>query len=357
MKKIMLLFAAISMLALAACAMVSCGDKNKDDECTVHTDINDDLQCDICGAQMPLGVDDDAAKEVNVRVKINDHYGNPISGMIIDFVNTEEPDYDVKSGATDANGIVEVTLHVGEYDVRYTNTPVYHIPGSSFIKVTEDMSEWAVSFVNNTPDGTIEHPYFFDSENPNVTLPANTSYYYRVYHAKGLVLNVTGEGYVITYKGNEYAPENGSLIVIFDEEDLNSAALLNLKNVTDSDITVQASVGSAPGSFENPYVVESDGASTEVLAENVIYDNTIYYAYAVTADGTVTVSTDCENVYLVIRNGDVVYNNGIGGETASVSAPVSAGDVIKISVATTDKTATEVGVDISFTITFEEAAE
>lgn len=360
MKKILLLMAIALMLMMSVCGMVACGGNEGEGEnegCTEHVDLNDDFLCDECGETFIPDEGDDDAAEVTLTVKAKDHYGNPIAGLVIDFICEDEPDYDVTSDATDANGEVKVTIHVGEYGVEYTNTPIYHIPGKNSVIIAENTTEWEVEFTNNTPNGTQEHPYFFDEENPSITMGVGASHYYRAYHAKGLVLYLQGEGYKVTYNGKEYVPEEGTLQVVFTEEDMNSAALVLIENATDSEITFTANIYSAPGSIDNPHVIEHNGEPVTVVAEDVLYDYTVYYSYAVSGAGKVVLSTESEKIHMVLINGDRVENVDTDEEKKSVSINVNEGDVIKISITTTDKGAAEVGVDIAFVVALESTTE
>ncbi|MBQ9070148.1 MAG: hypothetical protein IJY23_02195 [Clostridia bacterium] len=360
MKKILLL---ILMLALSISMLAACDNGEDDNEngndndgnnittpCVEHTDDNGDHICDVCEE---IIFEEDV--EVTVELNIKDTDGLPLCGVKAIF--TDEDGNIVISGESDADGKASATLYVGRHSVTYDYDSAslgYYLSETTSVQVAKDTTTLELYLMDNNPDGTAEKPYAISADDESITIGANTSYYYIIYRAVDVSFELSGEGVKVTYGENVYTPDgDGKIKFALLGEDTNSVASLLIENTTAAEKTYSVKVESVPGSYGNPFVIESVGAT--VTTATITSDDIVYYSYTASADGTFTVTLTSEKSSISMTNARNSQNANTSSEaeTQTISLTVKEGDVILIDCSTTAKD----GVVVTFVPEFEEATE
>jgi hypothetical protein len=280
--------------------------------------------------------------EITVTVKITDDDGVPVGGVKMIF-----PELELTTDATDSDGCVSVTLPVGKQSVVFDTELCdgYYLIAESSIEIVDDKTVYEIGAINTTPNGTESRPYLVNHEKSNFTVPVGVSYNFIVYRAVKLILAVEGEGYKLTYNGEEYQAQDGKLSVALLGEDVNSVASLVIENVSGESIEISLFVDSEKGTQGNPIEIETlDGNITAMI------DDIVYYTYTASEDGTITVTVLSEDTYVSVQNttdSKTASSDGIAGATVSVE--VKAGDriIIDVSCGTESDEQKEVGFSIS----------
>ncbi len=362
MKKLLLLILSVAMIILMLAFVTSCGgdctehiDADKDgkcDECgaevevvcTEHKDDNDDVLCDICGEVYVKPV---IKVEVDVAFNIKDQDGDVIPGVQVTFTP--------KKGGTpvvataDAAGTFTAKLEVGGYRVSYdydTEAIGYYLTDTDEILVSETTAALDLKMIDNNPNGTAERPYVIIAGENEFTIPAGGSYYYTVYHSIGLILDVKSESVKVKYEGTDYLPVAGVATVNLLGEDTNSAAVLEIENTSDSEITLIADMYSRPGTLGNPYVIED--ITEPITTQAINKDGIVYYSYTAAEEGTLTftLSTVGASATMLNTMNSVAESTANSGNTITLT--VSVGDKVLIDCSTSGETPVEITFALEF---------
>ena len=357
MKKILLL---ILVGAIALTALTACGkckehvDEDKDGKCdkcdeaveivcTEHTDADGDKMCDVCDEIL---LDPTPAEvTVNVSFTLKDQEGTAIPGVSVTF--SPKKGGTPVTATSDASGKLTAALVTGGYSVTYTYDSEaigYFLPDTSSITVVESTTELALRMINNTPNGTASRPYVVSAVEANAeTIPAGATYYYTVYHAVGLLINIDTDALKVTYDGTEITAAGGEIDFALLGEDNNAVEVFTVENTTGADVSFNIEIYSPLGSHGNPHIITD--ISVPFVAEGVNKDHRIYYLYTATEAGTLTLTLATEGAYANLQN-NVDVQNTSGSNSASIT--VAVGDQVLIDCSGTAETA----IDVSFTLTF-----
>lgn len=311
MKKIFMLILSLTM-AFSAAAFVGCGDNGGTSE-------------SVAGSSA-----EEQAKDVSVTFTVKDQDGLKIANVKVTF----EP----KNGATvsatsDENGAFTVTLKAGEYSVSYESDYAtsggYYLPETTGIVVKEGVGSMVLYMNNNTPNGTEgrEFPLAF-GEN-EITLPANTAYYYIIYRAVNLYAEIEGATAKATYREETYSADGeGKIQISLLGTSTNSVEVLLIENTSAEAQTYRVNIQSAPGSQGNPYTLVLD---TELTTKPLVSGENEYYTYTATAAGTLTVTVKTDKSYVSMTNATNSVNASTGeSEDGVINLTVAEGDEVII---------------------------
>lgn len=336
MKKLLPIILCLALLVSVMALATSCGPTTPE-PCDEHIDTDGNRVCDVCKELML-----DLPKDVTVSFTVKDQDGAIVPGVEVTF--TSAADATKKVTATgNAEGKLTATLTEGNYRVSYdydVDEIGYYLTDTSSITVDEGVTDMVLNLINNNPNGTAERPYTLVVGDNNLTLPANTSYYYVVYRAINLIADISGDGIKVTYRDTEYTTADGAISFSLLGEDTNSVEVLLIENTTDAEATASVTIASTPGSSGNPFIIEANG---DVTAEGLTKDDIIYYTYTAKAAGEFTITVTSENSYVAMINSrNSVATNTTSAASNTITLTVEAGDEIIIDCAVTKDSTTAV---------------
>ncbi len=322
----------LTSVSMAACRTV----------CENHTDANSDGFCDSCGVDVaPETVITTAeetteavteAAEVAVTLTVKSQKGIAIAGAVLTVTAKSDDLYETPesvNGTTDAEGTAMLTLTVGEYYVEFDNLPEYHVSGRASLTVTEGMEPVLLEVTDNTPDGSVEHPFFLNSASNTVAFPADTAYYFTLFAGdrRSIVIENAAD-LEMTLEGTAYAPDSSGVIRVplqFDQQQ-NHLSLM-IKSKGEQEVVIQ--IIAEPGSTDNPIPVE---VGVDIVCE-VPKDTVMYYTFTGTVVGGLKLTcTDPLNNISMTNKTTSQTTNFTNGSTESVELSIHEGDVIVIAV-------------------------
>jgi hypothetical protein len=341
------LFATLAVLSLVL-SLISCTE-----ECQ-HVDADDDYLCDSCGEHFDDG-DNEQPGPATLSVTFTVKFENGKAASGVQFVLTRgEKTVSLTSGS---DGSVKADLEPGAYyiDVNHDTLPEYCTTDIFAIKVEEGKTDINITIIDNTPDGSLEKPFFISENETELTLAAGSETYYRIHVSTVRYITVASSDVVITCGDQVSQLVDGvaTLVVSASDNDI-SDCVFSLKNNSAEDVDVTLGVKAPLGSYENPTPVSESGASTTVNC-----DTMVYYKWVATADGmlTLTANSDRNSIYIrrVLEN-DVPIDQYPNGQLVT-TIEVAEGDVITIGVsaleANADHENQEYDVESSFTLSLE----
>ena len=298
MKKLLMLLFSLTMIFATATVVSACDEEETETPCTEHVDEDSDGYCDVCDEEYEIVI-----KDVNVTFTVKDLQENTLSGITVFFKTGTEQAISAVSGA---DGKVSVTLKTLAYSVSYDYTSlgegVYYLPETTSVTIADSTTALDLYLNNRTPNGSLDRPYALDFGDNQITLPANTSYYYVVYRSSNYYVVVDGENIKVTYNKTEYTPDvQGKIAIQLLGASTNSVDTILLANTSDSEQTYSVNVSAAAGSQSNPYQLTLDqDITTKALESNT----SVYYAFTATQNGALTITLKSENSYITATNAD-----------------------------------------------------
>lgn len=311
MKKILMLILSLTMAFGTAALVGGCGDNSGRSSAEESSVV-------------------EQAKDVSVTFTVKDQDALTVANVKVTF--TDEND-DTMSATSDANGQFTITLKEGEYSVSYDNDLEtlggYYLPETTGITVEKTVTAMDLLMTNNTPNGTLGREFALSVDENEITIPANTSYYYIVYRAVNLYADIEGEGAKVTYRDTEYvADETGKIAFALLGTSTNSAEILLIENTTATEQTYKVTVQAAPGSQGNPYTLTLD---EEITTKALVSGENVYYTYTATAAGTLQITIKTEKTYVSMTNASNSLNaNTKDDEDGVIGLTVNEGDEIII---------------------------
>ncbi len=311
MKKLLTLLLSLTMSFGAAALIGGCGDN---------------VESSTAGESSVV----EQAKQVKVFFTVKDQDSLTIANVKVTFTDENG---DTVSATSDANGKFTLDLKEGEYSVDYDNEYEtlggYYLPETTRITVAEDLNSMDLLMVNNTPNGTLGREFALMVDANEITIPANTAYYYIVYRAVNLYADIEGEGAKVTYRETEYVADGaGEIFFALLGTNTNSAEILLIENTTETEQTYVVTVQAAPGSQTNPYVLSLD---EDVTTKALVSGETVYYTYTATAAGTLTLTKMTERTHLSMTNvSNSLTANTAEDEDGVIELAVNVGDEIII---------------------------
>lgn len=364
-KKLLSLITAGALTVTLALAITSCKkdpceknghvDSDKDfrcDECSIdmpcdHVDTDEDYACDLCGEL----VGEPPVAEVKVSdftINVKDESGAPVSGVIVMIFDGDGKM--VVNSKTSASGSYKGSLEVGSY---YASFEIENVEGYIYIPATtitvkESGNVFNYVTIDNTPDGTVEHPFFLGEDVNDFTIPASTVYYFNI---KGELrtMSIESDAVKVVYGGETYLPEEGkvSLKVSGPDDPNDPPTLFTVENTSASDIDITINFLADPGTRSNPYTAAKGESISSVP---VFAERTVYYKWVADADCTVTVTSSTVGNRITLTNLTTYYvsdtTNGAAGDSVSIMN-VLAGQEILIAISVTADAPTSV----EFTLT------
>lgn len=339
---------AILVIVSLALSLISCTEECK------HVDADDDYLCDNCGEHYDDGDEQELGPQtLSVSFSVKFENGTAASGVKFTLTRGDKT-FNLTSGN---DGSAKVDLEAGAYyvDVNYDTLPEYCSTDIFAIKVEEGKTQFNITIIDNTPDGSAEKPFFISENETELTLAAGSETYYRIHVSTVRYLTVANPDVVINFGDlvSEVVDGVSTLVVTASDNEI-SDCVFSLKNNSTDSLTVILGVKAPLGTYENPIEVSESGAATTVNC-----DTTVYYKWIATSDGvlTITANSDRNSIYIrrVLEN-DVPMDQYTNGQLVT-SLEVAEGDVITIGVsaleANADHENQEYDVEISFTLSLE----
>lgn len=345
MKKIILLLLSAALVLSMLAFLSSCG------ECTEHTDSNKDGKCDNCGKTVEVEhtehVDEDGDKvcdvcleilvednkptNVSVTFTVTDQENAAVPGAVVSFTAGGK----TVKGTADAQGKFTLTLATGSYSLEY-EFDGYYYGNTNTANINASTETLTLKVTNNTPNGTQTRPFPLTVGENELTVPANTSYYYIVYRAVNLIATVEGAGAKVTYGDDVYTIADEAVSFDLEGTSTNSAELILIENTLDDEAVFGVEINSRPGTQGNPYVIEALG--DEISLDGLTEDDIVYYSYTALEAGTLKITVTSDNtVASVLNTSNSVANSTSATGTREMTIAVAAGDRIVIDLATTLK--------------------
>ena len=322
MKHNRLVWAVLLTAALSVATMTAC-DKGTPEDTTAADSTP------VTGEVTTEAATDAPAEKVEVTLTVKDQDGNPVTDVTVSIL-PESGEGESATLTADGEGSMKVSLPAGQYVVRFDVLPEYVLGIDTPINVTAGMESVALEVTNNTPNGSVERPFFINEDVTTITVPAGTTYNFTLFGGYNRTLTLTDAGAEIVFNAETYTPnENGEIAVPIVTESPRDHAYFALTNKSGEAREITLTVMSAPGSMDNPIAIAALG---EAVTANVPQDGMLYYRWTATAAGTLTVSSadTINNISLNNLNTSQVSDFTAGGE--SVSLNVSEGDVITVIV-------------------------
>lgn len=334
MKKLLMLI----LSAFLIFSMFSCGEPEEEEggeECTEHIDADGNSICDKCYEYIS---NSEGPTEVSVVFTVKDRDEKTLPGVTVTLTAQGGEDVIVKT--SDSNGEFTATLATGSYSVSYDYSFEelgYYLTDTARITVEKTTESLGLYLINNNPDGTLARPFALSVGENELSIPAGESYYYIVYRAVNLLVDIESPSIKVTYGSEEYTPDSEGL-TNFDllGQDTNSAEVFKIENVTDEDVSITLTINSRPGTIGNPHVIAALGE--EISITNITSDDIVYYKYTATAAGTFTLTMESEDSYIAMVNSrNSVATNTSSSVGNTITLTVEEGDEIIIDCATTLK--------------------
>lgn len=346
MKKLLMLLFSLTMVFATAAVVTACEEETTQ-PCTVHIDNDNNDICDVCQESLVPVV-----KEVNVSFTVKELDGPILAGVSVTFERVGETPITAVSGA---DGKLSATLKTGEYSVKYDHSSlgedVYYLPDTVKVTITDTTTALDLYLKNTTPNGTEGRPYTLNFGDNEITIPANTSYYYAIYRSVNYYVVVNSENVKVTYKTTEYTPDAQGLIAIqLLGASTNSVDMLKFTNPTDSEQTYSLNISSAAGSQSNPYQLTLD---QDITTKAIEANTSLYYTFTATQSGKLTITLKSEDSYISATNrgSNVSVNTS---ESNVIELDVTAGQTVSLDCSVTITSGATASVTFSATFTANE---
>ena len=364
MKKILVLFLCIALTVLSFASLTACGDKDKGDGgnadtngennesngagevCTEHYDADGDGICNLCNENMP---DDEIFSGVSVTFTLKDDEGNVVPGVSVILNSYTSDDYNVTTAKSDENGQIKAQVNTGEYYVTYeynSDDVGYYEGDTTELSISMGTENVTLYLINTTPNGTVTRPYPISAIDTSVTVPANSSVHYIIYHTKDLYFVLEGADVsVIRKEGTTvttHEPDGeGKLRIDLIGENVNSVATVIITNNSSEEATYAIEINSNPGTYGNPIVITDLSAIAEGTVSS---EKSYYYIYTATATGTLTINMTSEDTLISAMN---LTNSCVddADDDGVITIEVTEGDEVRITCATSSL----VEIPVSFT--------
>lgn len=189
--------------------------------------------------------------------------------------------------------------------------------------------------------GSKDNPFVPGSTEFDITLEPDEVYYFNLYKiTENMFLTVKGEDFILTYKGKEYKPTNGSLTITVSAEGPSTPVELQIKNTGKKEQTYHFSLALPKGTMGNPYILKLGEFDMNTSAGN---EKGTFGRYTAEKSGTLTVrclrsSVGKYGFHLYNLRSYAMRNADEDGKTDEdgylyVSVNVKKGDAVEFSVA------------------------
>ena len=271
------------------------------------------------------------ATTVSVSLTVKEEDGTPVPAAVLRILSADDDEAEPTVATTDNAGVANVTLAVGAYTVTFDTLPEMFVGGTTALTVEEGMEPVTIEVINNTPDGSEEHPFFISEDSNSAVIPAGASHYFTMFSGDRRSIVVDNANIEITMNGVIYKPDEttGRVTVRISSDNPQEHAKFVITNTSTADQTLTIAIASDLGSLDNPIVV----TALDEITASVPKGLTVYYQWTATETGTlqVTSETPSNDISLHNKTGGQSSSSTAGGKSTSVA--VKAGDVIAINVA------------------------
>lgn len=253
-------------------------------KCQTHVNENGNGRCDVCGK----------AVKVSVIIKVVDQDDNAIADVT---VYLEDEEYELYELTVDANGEGTLELYTGTYSITYepTTIPEGYLPIPTTKTVEGAGQTLELEVANNIPNGEPSRPFNVNSETENFVIPANTTYYYIIYHAAGRKIDFSGEGYKVLYNGKTYTPNGETFTVVLEETDSNVPTVFSVENTTAQENIIPVSLYSDPGTQGNPFVIDELG---DITLSDVVAGKSVFYKWTSGVEGNFNIAASLKPTFM-----------------------------------------------------------
>lgn len=342
MKKILYFILSIAFVLSLSSFLFSCGGEEPEEPevpgpCTEHKDEDENGICDVC-KQVTVEIPE-TPSEVTVSFTVKDQDGLTVPAITVTFTEKGKTDATPISATSGANGQFTADLLPATYKVEcdydFDVVGGYYYSDTSEVKVEKNTTSLDILLVNNTPNGSVDRPFSLSVGDNEIKIPAKTTHNFIVYRAVNLIASIEGEGIKLCYNGTEYTPNAENKIEFsFLGTDFNSAEVFSIENLLDAEATCEMKINSKPGTYGNPYVIETLGA--EISKSGLTSEDTVYYSYRATDTVRLVLTVTSENTHVAMQFGShQVTTDSEGGNVISIE--VNADDLLMINVSTTVK--------------------
>ncbi len=347
----------VGCVALAA----SCGGDKTPPACTTHTDANEDLKCDVCGAELEpeeepcdehMDTDDDNHCDlcdaimflpVDVSVTIKSENGQPITDVTVELHKTRG---EITTSKTDASGVAKFELLPGEYTFRVEGVPDgWYVEGTGKkLDVSDDNKAFSFVAVDNNPDGSEEKPYYVGTDVVEKTFKNGETFNYFT-KGSGKYLIITNKNAKVIYDGDEYLPdENGKLrVYIKAAADTNSQTNFKVMNIASGENKIAVEFEILPGASEKPI----EATSGKLIAVEIEGEISMFYKWVATESGYMILVSDTVDNNIMMHNltSYEVTRYTDGGKVLYLA--VTKGDEVMINVGSKSETKSTVEFEIA----------
>ena len=307
-------------------------------ECASHRDADDDGKCDTCSANFDDGIEQKTA-EVTFTVKLDN--GTTVPGASF-TIESSKKTYTLVSGE---NGEIKENIVLGTYTVTfdYDTIPSGCLPVTNSVEIKSDSTTVELSIIDNNPDGTAAKPFFISENVTAYSIEPGAEVFFRYRGSEMKILTVENAAITVTYKEETYAPENG-VVTLSITNQIGDMAGFSLKNTSSEKVEGSFTLISPLGSMENPIAITENSFAVTVPAESAIY-----YSYTAEKDGVFVVASNSplNNINLVNMTTNEVSSFTAGDAMTFIK--VTAGDVVRILVSSTD-TENETVIDVTVSL-------
>ena len=335
--------AALLLVALILILTLSGGEK-----CKGHLDKDDNLKCDLCGADFNDGMENQGETEtddnlVDITLTVKDEKGNPLAAVEIHLVY-DESKYTM---ITDENSVVTHSVKVGEYylEYNYDTIPEGFFQKDFSVNVQPDSTTFELGFMDNNPDGTEGKPFYISESETELVIESGQEIYYNYRGAIEKNLVIRSNDLSVTYNGEIYQPVDG-VISFYIVPEIGVSTVFSVKNNSSVTVSEVLELISPLGSMDNPIALSGNAVSVNLPAEAILY-----YSWTVNKSGVLAVnlpdnSKKSVGISRILAN-DVPISSQTGEDNYAYMA-VEKDDVITISVSNNAKK--EVTVDFTLEI-------
>ena len=323
-------FFVLLLTLVIVASLVSCG-------CEGHVDANDDYVCDNCGEDFDDGLE---GVEVSFSIQLED--GQPLSGVTLLLEDDEY--YEI---ALDSNGCAVAEILPGIYDVSFDGP---YIAYTKYVEVDADSTSFNITVMDNTPDGSVEKPFFISEKTTELSLAPGQEIFFNYLGKSIKYAIIEKEGVIVNFNGQSYGydEDNGVVRAPIDPSESDGRGIVfSVKNCSEEQMDVILHFIAPVGSSENPIVVNDNNFVTTVNA-----DTEMYFIWTADKDGTLVLTTnsDRNNIHMIkTLEGNVpVYSYTDGANTAEMK--VCVGDVITIVVTVVAPNSNSANTDYNVTL-------
>lgn len=291
------------------------------------------------------------ATPMTVTLTVQEGDGTLVPAAVLRITSSDNDELEPVIATTDTNGVATASLLPGEYLVTFDTLPDMFIGGSTEIIVEKNMEPVTLEVINNTPDGSEQHPFFVSEKRTPVTIPAATTHYFSLFSGDRRSIVVENANAEITMNCTIYRPdESGRIEIRISSDNPQEHVIFAINNKTEAELSLTILIESDRGALDNPLIVSDLGEITASVPKGL----TVYYSWLATKAGTLQVSSDIPSNDISLHNktSGLSSSSTSGGKSTSVA--VAVGDVISINVAA--NTSANAVTEIIFTLSMADEA-